>query len=57
MVYAAVNHLESGRTNDLFFSIKATPKNGIVIPFTIRTHWGYTRWSKISFSFLAESSS
>jgi hypothetical protein len=22
----------------------------------VRTHWGYTQWSKISFSFLAEGS-
>jgi cysteine-rich repeat protein len=28
-----------------------------VIPFIIRTHWGYTQWTRISFSFLAEGSS
>lgn len=27
-----------------------------VIPFIVRTHWGYTKWSKITFSFLAEAS-
>ena len=25
-----------------------------MIPFAIRTQWHYTRWTKISFSFLAE---
>lgn len=41
----------------MFFSIKAvnSDSNGIV-PFIVRTHWGYTRWSKITFSFLAETS-
>lgn len=27
-----------------------------IIPFVIRTQWGYTRWSRISFSFVAETS-
>lgn len=28
-----------------------------MIPFIVRTQWGYTQWSRITFSFLAESSS
>lgn len=28
-----------------------------VIPFVVRTQLGYTRWTRISFSFFAESSS
>ena len=27
-----------------------------MVPFIVRTQWGYTRWSKISFSFLASAS-
>jgi cysteine-rich repeat protein len=52
-----VTHLESKPTNNLFFSIKAvnSDSNG-VIPFVVRTHWGYTRWAKITFYFLAEAS-
>ena len=54
----AVNNLLSVSGNNLFFSIKAlsSDSNG-VIPFVVRTQWGYTRWSRISFSFLAEASS
>lgn len=49
--------MESAPSNNLFFSIKAlnSDSNG-VIPFVVRTHWGYTRWSKISFYYLAEAS-
>lgn len=49
--------LESLSSNHLFFSIKAvnSDSNG-VIPFIVRTQWGYTRWSRISFSFFAETS-
>lgn len=56
-VAIGVTHLESAPSNNLFFSIKVvnSDSNG-VIPFIVRTHWGYTRWSKISFYFLAESS-
>lgn len=37
--------------------MKTTSSDGrTVIPFVVRTHWGYTRWTKISFSFLAEAS-
>ncbi len=28
-----------------------------MIPFIVRTHWAYTRWTRITFSFLAEISS
>jgi cysteine-rich repeat protein len=52
-----VTHLESKPTNNLFFSIKAVnADNNGVIPFVVRTHWGYTRWTKITFYFLAEAS-
>ena len=44
--------------NNLFFSVKAVSSDSnTVIPFIIRTQWGYTRWSRISFSFFAETSS
>ena len=53
-----MNNLLSASSNNLFFSIKAVSSNSNgVIPFIVRTHWGYTRWSRISFSFLAEASS
>jgi hypothetical protein len=56
--HSAVNSLESQYSPNLFFSIKAvnSDSNG-VIPFIVRTHWGYTQWSKLTFSFLAEGSS
>ena len=57
-VAISVNSLESQYSANLFFSIKAvnSDSNG-VIPFIIRTHWGYTQWTKLTFSFLAEASS
>jgi hypothetical protein len=50
-----VNNFQSASSNNLFFSIKAvnSDSNG-VIPFIVRTQWGYTRWSRITFSFIAE---
>jgi hypothetical protein len=53
----SVNDLQSQRSQHLFFSIKAINSDGTVIPFVIRTHWGYTQWTRITFSFLAEVSS
>ena len=49
--------MESAPSNNLFFSIKAlnSDSNG-VLPFVVRTQWGYTRWTKITFYFLAEAS-
>lgn len=57
-VAIAVSDLQSAYSPSLFFSVKAiaSDSNGI-IPFVVRTHWGYTQWSKITFSFLAEGSS
>lgn len=57
-VAISVNSLESQYSANLFFSVKAvnSDSNG-VIPFIIRTHWGYTQWTKLTFSFLAEASS
>lgn len=51
----AVHDLQSESSFDQFFSIKPvrSDSNG-VIPFVIRTHWKYTSWTKISFSFFAE---
>lgn len=58
LFYAAVNNLESQYSPNLFFSIKAINSDNFgVIPFVVRTHWGYTSWTKITFSFLAETSS
>lgn len=55
---AAVNDFQSQYSPNLFFSIKAVSSdNNGIIPFVVRTHWGYTQWSKITFSFLAEGSS
>ena len=56
--YSGVSDLQSAYSPSLFFSVKAiaSDSNGI-IPFVVRTHWGYTQWSKITFSFLAEGSS
>lgn len=54
-IISAVYDLESEYSPDQFFSIKPvrSDSNG-VIPFVIRTHWKYTSWTKISFSFFAE---
>ena len=49
--------MESAPSNNLFFSIKALHSDSnTVIPFVVRTQWGYTRWTKISFYYLAEAS-
>ena len=50
--------MESQYSPNLFFSIKAvnSDSNG-VIPFVVRTHWAYTRWTRLVFSFIAEASS
>jgi hypothetical protein len=52
---SAVYELESQYSPDQFFSIKPirSDSNG-VIPFVVRTHWKYTSWTKISFTWLAE---
>jgi hypothetical protein len=51
----AVNDLQSQFSQNLFFSVKAVASDSnSVIPFVIRTQWGYTQWTKITFSFLAE---
>lgn len=53
----AVSGLESQYSSSLFFSIKAVASDSnTVIPFVVRTQWGYTRWTKLTFSFLAEAS-
>ena len=55
--YTAVNSLQSQYSPHLFFSIKAVKSDSnAIIPFVVRTHWGYTQWSRLSFSFLAETS-
>jgi hypothetical protein len=52
---AAVHDFEARASNDLFFSIKPVQSDSLTsIPFLIRTHWRYTYWTKIAFSFLAE---
>lgn len=49
--------MESAPSNNLFFSIKAVNSDSFgVIPFVVRTHWGYTKWTKLTFSFLASAS-
>lgn len=49
--------MQNDPSNNLFFSIKAVNSDSnSVIPFIVRTQWGYTRWTKISFSFFAEAS-
>lgn len=54
-VAVAVHDFESRATNDLFFAIKPLQSDSLVaVPFLIRTHWRYTFWTKIAFSFLAE---
>jgi hypothetical protein len=55
--YPAVNQFQSQYSSNLFFSIKVVASDSFgVIPFVVRTQWGYTQWSRISFSFLAEAS-
>lgn len=50
-----VNHLESGFSNDLFFSIRSVNSDSLgSLQFLIRTQWKYTQWMKISFAFVAE---
>lgn len=54
-INAAIHDFESRATSDLFFSIKPTQTDSLVsVPFLIRTHWKYTFWNKIAFSFIAE---
>ena len=51
----AIHDFSTRVTNDIFFSIKPLDSpNFAFIPFLIRTHWRYTAWTKIGFSFLAE---
>jgi hypothetical protein len=53
--HSAISQLQSQYSPNLFFSIKvAASSNLYTIPFIVRTHWAYTRWSKITFSFVAE---
>lgn len=53
-VAIGVNHFESAPSNNLFFSIKAiNSDSNAVLPFIVRTHWAYTRWTKVNFFFLA----
>jgi len=41
----------------LFFSIKPVYSSNFgVVPFVVRTQWGYTRWTRIAFSFFASAS-
>lgn len=54
----AVSDLQSQASQHLFFSVKAVSSDNFgVIPFVIRTQWGYSRWTRITFSFIAEVSS
>lgn len=54
-VAIAVNDLNSQYSPNIFFSVKAVASDSdSIIPFVIRTQWGYTRWTRITFSFLAE---
>ena len=55
MINTAFHDFEAKPTNDLFFSIKPVRSDSrSSIPFLVRTHWKYTSWLKIGFSFLAE---
>jgi hypothetical protein len=52
---AAVYDLQSQYSANQFFSVKPVRSDSYgIIPFMIRTHWKYTSWTKISFSFFAE---
>lgn len=54
-VAIAVHDFESEPTKSLFFYVKAVHSQSIAtVPFVIRTYWSYTRWTQISFSFIAE---
>ena len=54
-IIAAVYDLQSQYSADQFFSIKPVRSDSFgIIPFVIRTHWKYTSWTKLSFSFIAE---
>lgn len=54
-IAVSVHDFEARATNDLFFSIKPVHTDSLSsVPFLIRTHWKYTSWTKIAFSFLAE---
>jgi hypothetical protein len=56
-VAIAVSDFQSQYSPHLFFSIKAVNSDSTgVIPFIVRTHWGYTQWTKLTFSFFAEAS-
>lgn len=51
----AVHDFEARASTDLFFSIKPIQTDSLTsVPFIIRTHWKYTYWNKIIFSFIAE---
>jgi hypothetical protein len=55
IIYLAVNNLESQYSPNLFFSVKAVASSNFgTIPFVVRTQWGYSKWTRITFSFLAE---
>ena len=50
-----MHDFESRASNDLFFSIKNLDSESLAfVPFLIRTHWKYTSWTQIGFSFIAE---
>ena len=50
-----MHEFEAQKTDDLFFAIKPLPSKSLThVPFVIRTHWKYTNWTKISYTFLAE---
>ena len=51
----AVHGFESQRSDDLFFAIKPLhSESQSFVPFVIRTHWKYTKWTRLEYSFIAE---
>ena len=50
-----VHDFEAEKSTSLFYYIKPLHTDSLsFVPFVIRTQWLYTRWTKISFSFIAE---
>ena len=50
-----VHDFEAEKSTSLFYYIKPLNTDSLAfVPFVIRTQWLYTRWTKISFSFIAE---
>ena len=54
-VAIAVHDFEFEQSNTVSFFIKTLHTDSVsTVPFVIRTYWSYTRWTQISFSFIAE---